>query len=223
MNRLLKKLNRLLPALSVIALAVTGGALPSASADQAAHLSDIDQGGGAVFRTYDAVTDSYLTADSGDRNLITYYERRQYPGSPPYIPHKIETSFAVDAENCISCHGKGGFNPRLGKFVPLTPHPEHELCRQCHVPKVNDELFVENSWLSIAPLRLGRSHLPGGPPSIPHSLQMRGNCIACHTGPGAVVEIRVEHSNRGNCRQCHVPVVSTSPLQIYKRESHIGK
>ena len=41
----------------------------------------------------------------------------------------------------------------------------------------------------------------------------KGNCIACHVGPGAVATLRVEHSSRGNCRQCHVPDMDTEPFQ----------
>ncbi|RLB88764.1 MAG: hypothetical protein DRH26_12955, partial [Deltaproteobacteria bacterium] len=60
-------------------------------------------------------------------------------------------------------------------------------------------------WVSVQVPKLGRSALPGSPPPIVHSLQMRENCIACHVGPGTVVPIRVEHPMRGNCRQCHLP------------------
>jgi cytochrome c-type protein NapB len=50
-----------------------------------------------------------------------------------------------------------------------------------------------------------QAHMPGAPPPIPHSPDMRGNCVACHAGPGAVAEIRTPHPERANCRQCHVP------------------
>ena len=47
---------------------------------------------------------------------------------------------------------------------------------------------------------------PGGPPMIPHQIQMRENCISCHAGPSAPKEIRVTHPERVNCRQCHLPM-----------------
>ena len=47
--------------------------------------------------------------------------------------------------------------------------------------------------------------LDGSPPVIPHQLQLRENCLACHAGPSAPKEIRVTHPERVNCRQCHVP------------------
>ena len=68
-----------------------------------------------------------------------------------------------------------------------------------------------------APPRLGQSFLSNSPPAIPHSLQLRENCIACHTGPGAVVEIRVDHAARGDCRQCHAAVLQSKPLTPFER------
>ena len=56
-----------------------------------------------------------------------------------------------------------------------------------------------------APLVGSNNALEESPPVIPHQLQMRENCLACHAGPGAPKEIRVSHPERINCRQCHVP------------------
>ncbi len=193
-------------------------ALPGWSAEL-----NFDSQGQTIFRTYDATPEVYMAADSGDRNLVSYYELRQYPGSPPVIPHPVEPSFSDTAPDCLSCHYKGGFSPVHGQFIPVTPHPEKESCRQCHVPKPTVQeagQFVEHDWFSVAPPRLGGSAMGGSPPVIPHSLQLRENCISCHTGPGAVVEIRVEHSARGNCRQCHVPVVQTEPVKFFSRQKN---
>jgi cytochrome c-type protein NapB len=57
--------------------------------------------------------------------------------------------------------------------------------------------------------------LPGGPPPIPHGLQMRENCLACHAGPAAVAEIRTPHPTLVNCRQCHA--LSTEPPAAFER------
>jgi nitrate reductase (cytochrome), electron transfer subunit len=177
-----------------------------------------DLGGESLYKQYDITPDSYLSAGSGDRNLNGFYDLRQYPGSPPRIPHPAEDSFSGKTQNCLSCHARGGYSPEYQKFIPVTPHPDKELCYQCHVPlKEVKRRFQENNWESINPPRLGRSALGGSPPMIPHSLQLRENCIACHTGPGAVVEIRIGHAARGNCRQCHVPMVQTEPVRVFSR------
>jgi len=165
---------------------------------------DFDQNGDAIFENYDQISRDYLKGTSTERTLSEYYSLRQYVGSPPYIPHKVEDEKSPKIE-CLACHAKGGWTEELKRHTPVTPHPENVSCRQCHAKMITDNLFVESNWTSVPPPRLGRSHLPGGPPPIPHDLQMRGNCIACHVGPGAVTTIRVEHPSRGNCRQCHVP------------------
>lgn len=165
---------------------------------------DFDDNGKAIFVNYDQVSQDYLEGTSTGRTLSEYYSRRQYPGSPPFIPHKVEEPDLAQVE-CLTCHARGGWTEELKKNTPITPHPEQEACRQCHITVTEVQLFAENDWMSVAPPRLGRASLPGAPPPVPHELQMRGNCIACHVGPGTVAAIRVEHPSRGNCRQCHVP------------------
>jgi cytochrome c-type protein NapB len=165
---------------------------------------DFDNNGEAIFVNYDRISKDYLEGTSTARTLDEYYSRRQYPGSPPFIPHKVEEP-DLAAVDCLACHARGGWTEELKKNTPVTPHPEQEACRQCHVTSSEAELFVETNWMSVAPPRLGRAALPGAPLPIPHDIQMRGNCIACHVGPGTVATIRVEHPSRGNCRQCHVP------------------
>ncbi len=173
---------------------------------------DFDEKGQAVFASYDWISEDYLEGTSTGRTLSEYYSRRQYPGSPPFIPHKVEEPDLAPIE-CLTCHARGGWTAELKKNTPLTPHPEQEACRQCHITLTEAQLFVETDWMSVAPPRLGRASLPGAPPPIPHALQMRGNCVACHVGPGTVAAIRVEHPSRGNCRQCHVPATSAAPWQ----------
>jgi cytochrome c-type protein NapB len=164
---------------------------------------DFDQSGEAIFINYDQLSQEYLAGTSTARTLDEYYSRRQYPGAPPYIPHKVEEADLAPVE-CLTCHAKGGWTADLKRNTPITPHPEQTACRQCHIEQTDAQLFVDIDWMSITTPRLGRSDLPGAPPPIPHELQMRGNCIACHVGPGAVASIRVEHRSRGNCRQCHL-------------------
>ena len=190
-------------------------ALPAAAADDVPY--DFDSNGEKIFTRYNETPLAAITGTDGRRNLNSFYELRQYPGSPPRIPHKVFPSFSNEAEECLACHGRGGYDVELDAYAPVTPHPEKELCYQCHVPKITDELFVENNWLSVPPPRLGMSQLGGSPPPIPHSLQLRDDCIACHAGSAAVAEIRVDHATRGNCRQCHVPFLTNKPALEFTR------
>jgi len=189
--------------------------LPAVAADNIPY--GFDSGGEKIFTRYNETPLSAMSAIGGRRNLNSFYELRQYPGSPPKVPHKVSPSFSGEFENCIACHERGGYDVEQDAYAPVTPHPENELCYQCHVPKMTDKLFVESDWLSIPPPKLGNSQLGGSPPPIPHSLQLRDDCIACHTGSGAVVEIRVDHGERGNCRQCHVEFLATEPALEFTR------
>jgi len=167
-------------------------------------VADFDHKAKQLYHTYNSTTPSYMEGASTARTLNYYYSLRQYPGSPPIIPHDMADEKGSEYE-CLSCHEQGGFTQSMNRFTPVTPHPQQTACRQCHVKTVKNELFKDNDWVSVSPPVLGRSALAGSPPMIAHPLQMRENCIACHVGPGTVVPIRVEHPMRGNCRQCHVP------------------
>ena len=176
-----------------------------------------DSQGEKVFNRYNDTPLAAITGTDGIRNLNSFYELRQYPGSPPRVPHAVPVFFRDDNSDCIACHERGGYDSGQDAYAPVTPHPENENCYQCHVPQRTENLFVKTNWLSIYPPKLGRSQLGGSPPPIPHSLQLREDCIACHSGPAAVAEIRVEHASRGNCRQCHVPMVRTElPLKFQR-------
>ena len=178
MNRTERNIGNIKLRCAVVCLACVLLALPATAADGIPR--GFDSGGEKIFNRYNETPLSALSGTDGRRNLNSFYELRQYPGSPPRIPHKVFPSFSDEAEECLACHGRGGYGVKLDAYAPVTPHPENELCYQCHVPKLTDILFVETNWLSISPPRLGNSQMGGSPPPIPHSLQLREDCIACH-------------------------------------------
>ncbi len=161
------------------------------------------------------------------RTLQTFRARRAFPGAPPRIPHGL-TSREFQTSACNTCHERGGYSPRFGAYVPVTPHPElgaclqchvgndattgvilpshdpNTICRQCHDPDALRLAVPAMEWRMAVWPRLAPRSPGGAPPPIAHDLQLRGNCVACHTGPGAVAEIRTLHPERANCRQCHV-------------------
>ena len=165
--------------------------------------------------------------DAHPRTLATYRALRAYPGAPPRIPHGL-TPGEFQTGGCRTCHERGGFSQRFGAYVPVTPHPEMGACLQCHVgdaqlmaiplPGLDPSARCRQchapgstrwqdstvdwrpaAWPALAPVTRGSS-----PPPIPHSLGMRGNCLACHAPPAGVAGIRMTHPERTNCRQCHV-------------------
>jgi nitrate reductase (cytochrome), electron transfer subunit len=161
------------------------------------------------------------------RTLATFHALRAYPGAPPRIPHGLTAEELRTAE-CNTCHERGGYSQRFGTYVPVTPHPEwtaclqchvgndavmgvalpsedpDATCRQCHAPGVISRQRPMPEWRPAAWLNPSGRGAGGSPPPIPHPPDLRGNCLACHSGPGAVSEIRTGHSERANCRQCHI-------------------
>lgn len=136
-------------------------------------------------------------------------ERRAYDGAPPTIPHQ---DFGM---SCEACHNAEGQYVAAVGFAPASPHEDTpsvdatSRCRQCHVFVTAPGLFVASEFVGLEQdLRAGARATPGAPPTIPHRLLMRENCITCHAGPGAREEIRTGHPDRTRCRQCHIAVTT---------------
>jgi cytochrome c-type protein NapB len=172
---------------------------------------DSDRDEAVTYRNHDPASLTHLEDEATGRTLSQYYGRRQFLGSPPEIPHPVEVH-GKELE-CNICHADGGWTDVLKRMTPVTPHPEQASCMQCHVWPATEVLFRAIDWLSLPPPRLGRSYLSGAPPPIPHDIQMRENCNACHVGPGTVAAIRMKHQWRGNCWQCHLPDRAVEPFR----------
>ena len=149
-----------------------------------------------------------------DRNLDDYYKNRAFPGAPPTIPHALLSEKGIGGKTCLQCHQNGGYVAQFKAYAPITPHPEMLNCRQCHVPVKTNVNFAQTNWEKTPHPNIKNSAMTGSPPVIPHTLQMRENCSACHVGPAAPQEIKTSHPLRINCRQCHVPVNDLSTLKI---------
>jgi nitrate reductase (cytochrome), electron transfer subunit len=163
------------------------------------------------------------------RNLAMFRSLRAYPGAPPFVPHGL-TAEEYRTTGCNACHERGGYVERFASYAPVTPHPELVDCLQCHLPRdavvgvpfpdrranavclqchVLDAplpTFAPIDWPAPRWPAIGQAALPGGPPPIPHHLQLRGNCLTCHMAPAGVEEIRTTHPERSDCRQCHLAV-----------------
>ena len=151
-------------------------------------------------------------------------ERRAYDGAPPTIPH---ASFGM---RCSACHNARGQSVDGVGFAPASPHEGTAKagatirCRQCHVFVTDPGLFVASEYMPLEQdLRYGGRATPGAPPTIPHRMLMRENCVACHAGPGAREEVRTSHPERGRCRQCHVPVTTREGFASQLGEGAVGE
>jgi len=185
-----------------------------------------------VFRTYAGVLAIPPTGerqrDAHPRTLARFRFVRAYPGAPPRIPHGF-TADEFRTGACNTCHRRGGYSLRFDAYVPVTPHPDMPACLQCHVgrdeitgvalPSLDPSTICRQchapgaarwaegllDWRPLAwPSPAAPARLGGAPPPISHDLFFRGNCLACHSGPSAVAEIRTTHPDWIDCRGCHV-------------------
>ena len=121
---------------------------------------------------------------------------RAYDGAPPVIPHAI-------AGECSTCHDDDGSEIAGVGMAPASPHGRDAAagafrrCRQCHAPSETTAVMVASVFKGLpqGAWKGGRA-TPGAPPTIPHTLQLRENCLACHAGPASRVEIRTTHPER---------------------------
>jgi nitrate reductase (cytochrome), electron transfer subunit len=206
----------------------------SGTADAPARVLELDDAIDAearVFRTGRAApatgADAVRRPAAHPRTLETFRALRAYPGAPPRVPHGL-TAEEFRGNLCNACHEFGGYSPRFAAYTPVTPHPEQTAClqchavtdalvgtalpgqapdahcRQCHTTASAQAAFAAIDWRPAAWPRMRNPGVPGAPPVIPHELELREDCLACHAGPAAVAEIRTSHPERLNCRQCHV-------------------
>ena len=159
------------------------------------------------------------------RSIEGYYKNRAYHGAPPTIPHPLKDDRNMGGNSCLQCHENGGFVAKFNAYAPVSPHPELVNCRQCHIPQQTQSLFVSVNAQNFGAPAIGVNNaFEGGPPVIPHQIQLRENCLSCHAGPSAPKEIRVSHPERVNCRQCHVlNNKTTTDIGLFIRANKDGK
>ncbi|NWK56714.1 hypothetical protein HW115_13910 [Verrucomicrobiaceae bacterium N1E253] len=134
--------------------------------------------------------------------------RRAYDGAPPMIPHAINYQ---DVNSCTVCHDQDANILIAGRRSPAMSHQFMANCTQCHAPMEGLAmlqhsgtvgLVVDNQFIGASHSGAGSRAFPGAPPTVPHRIAMRQNCMSCH-GPGMPDAITVSHPMRMNCLQCH--------------------
>lgn len=143
--------------------------------------------------------------------------RRAFDGAPPTIPHPADQ---MTSASCIACHGEGLMINQVR--APRMSHAYMPSCTQCHVEQQASGIasFGEfrNLFEGVFSSGPGARAWEGAPPTIPHSVFMREDCMACH-GPKGPEPIRTSHPWQANCLQCHAPsatldqgVIDTGPF-----------
>ena len=127
---------------------------------------------------------------------------RAFYTAPPVIPHDVESQ---DSEDCLLCHQQA---TRLddGQAALQIPHPLFSSCLQCHVPGAPGKREkVESSWEGLEEPKRGDRWFTVSPPTVPHRIFMRENCLSCHGSQNSNTRLRTPHPQRTRCLQCHAP------------------
>lgn len=127
---------------------------------------------------------------------------RAFYTAPPVIPHEVESR---DSKDCLRCHL---MVTKLddGRVAMQTPHPKFSNCLQCHVPSLpGGPHDVSSDWKGLEEPKRGDRWFYVSPPTIPHRLFLRENCLSCHGSDNPDMRLRTTHPERTQCLQCHVP------------------
>lgn len=159
-------------------------------------------------KAMDRTARAHMDEHSIDLILAGRSDRRAFDGAPPTIPHAINFR---DVRSCSACHSQDSNVLIAGKRVPAMSHPYMANCTQCHAPSSGMKfaihsgttgLVVENKFRGSKRFGNGQRAFPGAPPTVPHPVWMRQNCVSCH-GPGMPDAIMTSHPQRQSCLQCH--------------------
>lgn len=130
-------------------------------------------------------------------------ELRAFYSAPPVIPHEVTVK---TSQECLTCH----LNVRTlddGRITVKTPHPQLTSCLQCHIPSLTSGSVeeVESEWQGLEEPKRGDRWSRMSPPTIPHRVRLRENCLSCHGPDNPDMRLRTTHPERTSCLQCHVP------------------
>jgi cytochrome c-type protein NapB len=163
------------------------------------------------------------TDDERQRALAQRAQRRAFEGAPPTIPHPITQ---MTSATCLACHERG---MKVGELVASKmSHPPYASCTQCHVetraealpPWSREELAPGNLFTPRVLSTRGDRAFAGAPPSVPHEISMRTDCLSCH-GPFGNRALQTTHPERQSCLQCHpLPVEAQHPPFVVVGTSH---
>lgn len=110
------------------------------------------------------------------------------PNVPPaQVPHPIGGN-----PDCQICHG---LNSKIRPMPDSHEGRTNDLCLSCHIPSIPPE---------------GYNPQAGKPPSIPHELAGRAECLGCHdTGASSFPQVPQSHKDQkftnAQCTTCHQP------------------
>jgi len=129
---------------------------------------------------------------------------RSFMYAPPPMPHQ-----GVKQQDCMGCHAPVNDIKKKWRSIRPVAHKNYSQCYQCHVEKSREvEVpFVPSDFLALDLPGEGSQNHDYSPPTVPHKVFMRENCLSCH-GETGYADYKTTHPERSQCLQCHVPEAS---------------
>ena len=134
----------------------------------------------------------------------TITSSRSFLYAPPPMPHQ-----GIKQQDCMNCHAPENDIKKKWRSIRPVAHEHYSQCYQCHVTISRDDEtpFAPSDFLALDLPGEGSRNNDYSPPTVPHKVFMRENCLSCH-GPTGYSDYRTTHPDRSQCLQCHVPEAS---------------
>ena len=126
------------------------------------------------------------------------------PGAAPDVPHAVE-----GMGECKNCHGPEGIKPAPANHATFTS----DICANCHQASQSDSQPAATTTPESDEAEDGPEATTTpedeseGPPTIPHDVAGRDNCLICHNPDGGMKPAPANHAGRtaDTCQTCHKP------------------
>ena len=130
------------------------------------------------------------------------------------VPHPV-----AGHEDCLLCHGVEG---RVRPFPADHVGRPKDICVGCHVAPPEPTPVPTSAAIPTA-TAAAKSPI-AGVPGIPHTLDGRSDCLACH-GPQGAKSLPTGHQGRGNdtCAVCHQPTLEQSKSRAHRAGHRISR
>lgn len=139
---------------------------------------------------------------------------RSFLYAPPPMPHDRKD---VSQGDCLNCHAPVTNIAKKWRAIRPLAHEVYSQCLQCHVAQDRSvtDLFVESEFVGLDFPGEGSQAHEYAPPTIPHKVFMRENCLSCH-GDTGYADFRTSHPERSQCMQCHVGELEADYTRLLK-------
>lgn len=116
----------------------------------------------ATLRDNTSISDQKTAKKMPNVSNTDIKQKRNYPMQPPIIPHKVrnyQTNLKVN--KCMSCHSRNRTDESQAPMVSVTHYmdrdgnflaevsPRRYFCSQCHVPQLETDPLVENTFVDM--------------------------------------------------------------------------